>query len=70
MMWVDKRGWQYKVMPDLAGRFRARYHKPDKQAVSRGWKSCKNFFPRDTEAEAQADLDAWAQDKGMLGVVE
>ncbi|MBR2214389.1 MAG: hypothetical protein IJ849_01365 [Selenomonadaceae bacterium] len=66
-IYEDKRGWRYKVMPDLAGRFRTRYHKPDKKADA-GWKSCNNFKPHKTEAEAQADLDTWAKVKGLKEV--
>lgn len=58
----DSRGWTYKVMPGLGGdSFKARYKKPGKG----GWKCCSVLPWRDNEADAQADLDAWAKAKGM-----
>ena len=69
-VYEDKRGWQYKVMPGLGNdNFKARYHRPETKK-GRGWR-CVTVLPwRKTEAEAQADLDAWAKKKGMQVIEE
>lgn len=63
-MWEDYRGWNYKVMRDLAGNFRARYQKPGHEP-NVGWKSCKQFNPRKTFIEAQMDLNDYAKAKNF-----
>ena len=63
-IWKDTRGWEYKVMTDLSGKFRARYHKAGGNPET-GWKSCRGFEPKETELEAQTDLNLWAKKKGM-----
>ena len=68
-VYVDRRGWTYKVMPDLAGKYAPRYHKPE-SAPEVGWKTCKAFTHRDNLEEAERDLKAWAMKKGMTAVVE
>lgn len=64
-MFVDKRGWRYRVMEDYDGNlfraFKAKYIKPG----SHVWSSTTWLPWRETAAEAQADLDAWAKKKGM-----
>jgi len=61
-VYIDKRGWRFKVMPGLGeNQYKARYKRPDKN----GWKCCAQLQWRDTVAEAQSDLDAWAKAKGM-----
>lgn len=64
IVYEDRRGWQYRVMPDLAGKFCPRYHKPESKPDV-GWKTCKAFSHRDTPEEAEMDLQAWAFRKGM-----
>lgn len=60
-IYEDWRGWLFKVMPGLGNRFKARYKNP-----SRGGWHCVAILPwRNTEAEAQADLDEYAEKKGM-----
>lgn len=63
-IWKDTRGWEYKVMTDLSGKFRARYHKAGSNPMT-GWKSCRNFEPKETLGEAQIELNRWAKKKGM-----
>lgn len=60
-VYKDDRGWAYKVMPDLAGNYRARYNKPG----TNRWKSCLNFKPKANCYEAADDLKAWAEQKGF-----
>ena len=64
IIYRDKRGWLYKVMPGLGGdTFKARYHKPEYPPET-AWK-CVTVLPwRATEEEAQADLDIMAGKKG------
>ena len=68
-VYVDRRGWKYKVMPDLAGKYAPRYHKPE-SAPEVGWKICKAFTHRDSLKESERDLKAWAMKKGMTATVE
>ena len=63
-IYEDRRGWRYKVMPDLAGKYCPRFHKPE-SGPDVGWKICKAFLHRDTKEEAEADLRAWAARKRM-----
>lgn len=57
----DSRGWLYQVMPGLGDcAFKGRYLKPG--ALS--WKCMPQLPWRNTKAEAQADLDAYAAKKG------
>lgn len=65
----DHRGWRYKVMQGLSNTFKARYHKPDR-APGVGWRCVTTLPWRESESEAQADLDAWAKKKGMKEVRE
>ena len=60
-IYVDDRGWLYKVMPGLGlNAYKGRYQKPGKS----GWK-CMTNLPWQSDFEtAQADLDALATDKG------
>lgn len=63
-VYEDRRGYRYKVMQDLSGRYCPRGHSPDR-GPEVGWKTCKAFTPRETREEAERDLDAWAMRKGM-----
>ena len=63
-MYIDGRGWKYKVMSGLGQDcFKARYQKPDKQGNC-GWKCVKSLPWRNTHEEAQADLDHMAAEHG------
>lgn len=63
--YVDARGWKYKVCPGLGNReFKGRYQDAKHKGEWTGWKCMKNLPWRQTEAEAQADLDAMAKSKG------
>ena len=66
-VYEDRRGWRYRVMMDLAGKYCPRFHKPE-SAPEVGWKCCKAFSHRDTREEAERDLDGWAMRKGMTVV--
>lgn len=57
----DSRGWRYQVMAGIGGyAFKGRYLKPG--ALS--WKCMTQLPWRNTKKEAQADLDAYAAQKG------
>jgi hypothetical protein len=60
----DQRGWKYQVMGGIGGgTFKARYQKPEKHG-SDGWK-CLSAVPwRADAAQAQADLDRLAKERG------
>lgn len=64
-IYEDYRGWRYKVMPGLGeSTYKARYHKPDSPKNTQ-WK-CVGTLPwRNTEEDAQKDLDEWAKRKGF-----
>lgn len=65
-VYEDSRGWKYKVMEDLAGKFCPRYQKPGKA----GWKTCHHGFGHvESREESEAALAAWAKKKGMKVVV-
>ena len=65
MVYRDKRGWLYKVMPGISlDYWKARYCKPGRN----DWHSVTILDWRSTEAEAEADLAAWAAKKGMTAV--
>ena len=65
-MYVDQRGWKYKVMSGISGNtFKARYQKPEKTGTS-GWKGLHAVPWRSTAEEAQVDLDAYAEKKGWI----
>ena len=59
-IYLDARGWQYKVMPGLGkGAYKGRYKKPERS----GWHCMANMPWRTTVEEAQADLDEMARRK-------
>lgn len=60
-IYIDDRGWLYKVMPGLGSNtYKGRYQKPGKA----GWKCMANLSWQSNFETAQADLDALAADKG------
>lgn len=62
--YIDNRGWKYKVMAGLGDNtFKARYQKPEKNG-SIGWKGLHAVPWRNSFDEAQADLNAYAKQKG------
>lgn len=62
-IYIDRRGWKYKVMGGIGDTFKARYQKPDKTGDA-GWKGLAAAPWRETFEQAQADLDELAQEKG------
>lgn len=63
--YIDTRGWKYKVMSGIGyDRYKARYQKPDKDSSVSGWKGVAAVPWRTTFAEAQADLDRLAKERG------
>lgn len=63
-MYIDSRGWKYRAMPGLGGNtFKARYQKPEKHG-SNSWKGVSALPWRPSFDEAQADLNAYAKQKG------
>ena len=63
--YIDARGWKYKVMSGIGSdRFKARYQKPDKDGSVSGWKGVAAVPWRAAFAEAQADLDRLAKERG------
>ena len=59
-VYIDDRGWIYKVMPGIGhDAYKARYQKPHTQS----WKGVRTLPWRKTFEEAQQDLDALAAKK-------
>lgn len=61
----DGRGWLYEVHAGLGqDSWKASYKKPDRM----GWHCVRSkYLPwRDTPAEAEADLQAYAEKKGLF----
>ena len=67
MIYIDKRGWLFAVMPGLGeSNYKARYNKPE--WPDEKWK-CLTALPwRKSEAEAEADLKAYAEKHGMTAI--
>ena len=64
MAYEDNRGWQYAVRPGLGGdTFSVFYRKPEKS-----WHSVRSMPWRDTEADAENDLIAYAAKHQMKKV--
>ena len=63
--YIDARSWKYKVMSGIGSDcFKARYQQPDKDDSVSGWKGVAAVPWRTTFAEAQADLDRLAKERG------
>ena len=63
--YIDARGWKYKVMSGIGfDCFKARYQKLDRDDPVSGWKCVAAVPWRGTFAEAQADLDRLAKERG------
>ena len=63
--YVDKRGWIYFVRSGIGrNNFKTFYKKPDRM----GEHGCSSVEWRNTEQQAQEDLDALAKKKGWKGV--
>lgn len=64
-MYIDDRGWKYKVMSGIGqDSFKARYQKPEKHGND-GWKGLAAVPWRKSFDEAQSDLNAYAKRKGL-----
>lgn len=62
--YIDARGWKYRVMPGIGDdSFKTRYQKADKHGLI-GWKGFPQLPWRGSFDEAQADLNAYAKEKG------
>ena len=61
--WIDKRGWKYKVMSDLAGTFKGRYQ-DDKHLGDICWHGMRQMERRECFEQAQEDLNCYAKSKG------
>lgn len=67
-MYVDSRGWMYRVMKGLGEDcYKARYQRPEHSGDT-GWKCMRTLPWRKTIREAQADLDALAARRGWKEV--
>lgn len=62
VVWMDSRGWKYKVMGDLTGTFKGHYQN-NKQNGDIGWKSMKQMKRKETFDQAQEDLNQYAKKK-------
>ena len=63
--YIDNRGWKYCVMAGIGtSSFKARYQKPEKSGET-GWKGVVSLPWRSSFDEAQADLNAYAQERGF-----
>jgi hypothetical protein len=63
--YIDKRGWKYRVQTGIGDptQYKARFQKPEKHGED-GW-HCVAALPwRETFDQAQADLNAYAEQKG------
>lgn len=67
VVWMDARGWKYKVMVDLAGTFKGRYQ-DDKHNGNTGWKGMRQMERRETFDQAQQELNKYAKRKGWKPV--
>lgn len=64
--YIDDRGWKYRVMPGIGNNsFKTRYQKADKHGLIR-WKGLSSLPWRASFDEAQADLNAYAKQKGWI----
>ena len=68
IVWIDSRGWKYKVMGDLAGTFKGRYQ-DNKHNGNVGWKGMRQMERRETFDQAQEDLNQYAKLKGWKPVI-
>lgn len=68
IVWIDSRGWKYKVMGDLAGTFKGRYQN-NKHNGNVGWKGMRQMERRETFDQAQEDLNQYAKLKGWKPVI-
>lgn len=69
VVWIDARGWKYKVMGDLAGTFKGRYQ-DNKHSGDIGWKGMRQMVRRETFDQAQEDLNQYAKSKGWHPIQE
>lgn len=67
-VYKNKRGWRYKIMPGIGipMTYKARYNKPS----SGSWKCVRTLPWRDTVAEAEKDLAAYAARHKMQVIKE
>lgn len=63
-VYMDSRGWIYKVAGIGGDIFKARYCKPNKKIAYQTYHCCRQFEWRSSFIAAQADLDAYAQQHG------
>lgn len=61
--YINRHGWIYRVM-ERAGKYRARYQIPGNKT----WWGSNHVIARETEAEAQEDLDWVAATQGWKRV--
>ena len=65
MLYIDSRGWKYRVMPGLGGeQYKARYQKPGKSGDT-GWHGVASLPWRSDRDAAEVDLYEYALEHGM-----
>ena len=62
-MYIDDRGWKYKVMGGIGGKYKIRFQ-TDRQSGDVGWKGYPVIPWRDTLEDAEADLEDQAKKRG------
>ncbi len=62
-MYIDSRGWKYRVMRGIGESYKARYQRPERRGDA-GWRGVAALPWRNNVRDAQADLDALAEKKG------
>ena len=63
--YINQHGWLYRVM-ERSGKYRARYQMPGQST----WWGSNHVIPRETEAEAEADLCRVVKTQGWKVVKE
>ncbi len=64
MIYVDKRGWAFRVMHGLGGVWKARYNKKGIDAAT-GWRGVNNLSYRENKEDAEHDLAEYAAKRDM-----
>ena len=66
-IYIDDKKRPYKVQMEHTGEWKAKYYTKGLKKGT-GWRAVAGLKWRDTEAEAQADLNEYAKKKGLIAV--
>lgn len=67
VIYMDEKGRPYKVQMEHTGEWKAKYYTPGRKKGT-GWRAVSGLQWRATEDEAQADLNKYAEKKGLTAV--